>query len=398
MLSGNKARIKDIDGVDRLKLDWPEPIRVPAGEKSAALDEPSKIRQRLLQALEAIPDFESCSLLDYPLFFNAGDHIIWLALVRWVQEVRKAKILYVSNPGTFSYADFQRDSQKSPILFTGGGNLGDLWQDHQRFREMIIERYHDRPVIIMPQSIFFKDPAKLERARRIFNAHPDLTIFARENTSFELAQKYFDQCKVVKAPDIAFYLADRMEAAGTHPGSRIFLHWRDDQELANALHQRKDPKLRQVVFGDWNSFNKLSRPWQKMMRKFPALAEFWGRPSFQSLLVQVPEGQKKDILETAEKLASLPRASFHLRSLDFVVQATRQMAPFRLVISNRLHGHILCTLMRKPNVLLANAYHKNEAFYKTWTSEIPSTAFLPHFSLNDLIQYLNEEPLCLREP
>jgi pyruvyl transferase EpsO len=53
-----------------------------------------------------------------------------------------------------------------------------------------------------------------------------------------------------------------------------------------------------------------------------------------------------------------------------------QLSQSRLVITNRLHGHLLCLLLGIPNILLPNSYYKNESFYKTWTDQIPFCRFV----------------------
>ena len=47
-----------------------------------------------------------------------------------------------------------------------------------------------------------------------------------------------------------------------------------------------------------------------------------------------------------------------------------------LVISNRLHAHILCLLLEIPHVFLANSYYKNQSFYETWSHQIPFCKFV----------------------
>ena len=38
-----------------------------------------------------------------------------------------------------------------------------------------------------------------------------------------------------------------------------------------------------------------------------------------------------------------------------------------MVVTDRLHGHVLCTLLDIPHVLLDNADHKLSAYHNTWT-------------------------------
>jgi len=48
-----------------------------------------------------------------------------------------------------------------------------------------------------------------------------------------------------------------------------------------------------------------------------------------------------------------------------------QFKQHKLVITNRLHGHILCVLMGIPHVVIPNSYHKITSFYETWTHQVP---------------------------
>jgi len=53
-----------------------------------------------------------------------------------------------------------------------------------------------------------------------------------------------------------------------------------------------------------------------------------------------------------------------------------QLQQHRLVITNRLHGHLLCLLLGIPHVLLPSPYQKMRSFYSTWTHQIPWCRFV----------------------
>ena len=57
----------------------------------------------------------------------------------------------------------------------------------------------------MPQSVHFQDRKNLERAKSVFNSHPDLTIFARDNHSCDFLRDSFS-AKTNLCPDIALAL------------------------------------------------------------------------------------------------------------------------------------------------------------------------------------------------
>src|SRR5262249_47886968 len=43
----------------------------------------------------------------------------------------------------------------------------------------------------------------------------------------------------------------------------------------------------------------------------------------------------------------------------------------RVVVTDRLHGHVLCLVLGVPHVLLDNSYGKVRGFYETWTAGCP---------------------------
>jgi pyruvyl transferase EpsO len=48
------------------------------------------------------------------------------------------------------------------------------------------------------------------------------------------------------------------------------------------------------------------------------------------------------------------------------------LASGRVVITDRLHGHILCLLMGVPHVVLDNTYGKLSTFRDAWTADVDS--------------------------
>jgi exopolysaccharide biosynthesis predicted pyruvyltransferase EpsI len=47
------------------------------------------------------------------------------------------------------------------------------------------------------------------------------------------------------------------------------------------------------------------------------------------------------------------------------------IAPGRMLVTDRLHGHILACLLGRPNVVVDNSYGKVGAFVECWTKESP---------------------------
>jgi len=338
-----------------------------------AIHDPETIKGILHKALNKAGNFEQCALLDYPEHRNVGDHLIWLGSVFYLSGVAKTKISYTASIKNFSGSALEKLGNV-PIFFSGGGNIGDLWAECQEFREQIIANYRDRPIVILPQSIYFTSLSNLTKAALVFNSHPNLTLFVRDRYSYEIALKYFDNCRVILAPDIAFQMVGMPGLSlQANSESSILYHCRQDKEMQPNFSPASI-NLPNLVVEDWLSFK-----WLKSYNDLPAAAE-----------IQQPtqESESGALLESlsweewyyhhpcAAKFNQLYNPSIHQKAWAFMHSAVQQLRQYRLIITNRLHGHILCTLLEIPHIFLPNSYHKNEGFYETWTLHISLCRFI----------------------
>jgi exopolysaccharide biosynthesis predicted pyruvyltransferase EpsI len=62
---------------------------------------------------------------------------------------------------------------------------------------------------------------------------------------------------------------------------------------------------------------------------------------------------------------------FDSQSRIFVSRALTLLSLGRVVVTDRLHAHILCLLLGIPHILLNNLTGKNWNFYNTWTQDSP---------------------------
>lgn len=352
-------------------------------QASPELSSPEQIRDILHSALVNIGNFEQCALLDYPSYLNIGDHLIWLGTIFYLTDVLKTKINYAASIEDFSDSLMEQQIGKAPILFQGGGNFGDLWPRHQNFREQIVSKYKDRPIFILPQSIYFEKQDNLLKAADIFNSHPNLTLFIRDNYSYELAQKYFSNCQVIKTPDMAFQMVNMPELSfSVKPKHTILYHCREDSEL-NQNFATSEIKLTDFVVQDWVSYKWLYRGKYRNFDQW-----YWRIPGMVKL---VREGWQRGLSHPLERISryrwensptytakfnKLYHPTLHHNSWSLMHSGMFQLKRSRLVITNRLHGHILCLLLGIPHIFLPNAHHKNQAFYHTWTQEIPFCQFI----------------------
>ena len=54
-----------------------------------------------------------------------------------------------------------------------------------------------------------------------------------------------------------------------------------------------------------------------------------------------------------------------------LIRGLRILSAGKVVVTDRLHAHILCLLMNIPHVLLDNSYGKVNNFVDTWTKDSP---------------------------
>ena len=352
------------------------------------LEETKAIQQTLHTSLGSLGAFQRCVLLDYPSHYNIGDHLIWLGAIEWLTQVAGAELLYVASKRTYSAKSVHATPADAPIFLNGGGNLGDLWISHLHFQEQVVSQFPNRQVVILPQSIYFQSRAHLEEAKRIFNAHPNLTLFTRDDRSAEFARKHFDACRVIKSPDMAFALANSpvMLPDPSEKKKEILYHCRQDKEIQEAFLPEK-LSLDNVVVEDWVTKNKSKAFLERLTYRMPFL---WKTPITDVELKDV----SGDLLEKADAmrqtLGQLVEPKLHMRSLDLVLMGIHQLSQYRSVMTNRLHGHVLSVLLGIPHLFFPNSYHKNESFFETWTHRVPYCRMIknPAGELEDASNFL----------
>ena len=343
------------------------------------LSSPTKVKEALHQSLQGLGKIESCALLDYPDYPNIGDHLIWIGTIFYLSEVLKAQIKYSANLTGFSGELMNQKAGKVPILLHGGGNLGDLWLPHQNFREMIISQYPDRPIFILPQSIYFSDPNKLRKTADVFNSHPQLTIFARDNYSYQIASDHFNQCQVIKAPDMFFQMMNLPDIPiNIKPESSILYFCRQDKEF-NQGFSPDSLGISDLVIEDWVSYTWMAKAPEDWPIYIPGMVrlirEGWQR-GFATPREWLSRQKWEYLHPYVSQFRDMDQPELHRRSWSMMHSGMYQMLKYRLVITNRLHGHILCILLGIPHVFMPNSYYKNDLFYQTWTHQIPFCRFV----------------------
>ena len=300
------------------------------------------LRDQLRSTLAPLVEgHRSCALVDFPDHSNVGDSAIWLGALSWLADAG-VRIGYRCDAETYNRAHLEHFAPTGPIFINGGGNLGDVWQRHQRLREAIISDFKDRPIVQLPQTVHFQRAENLAAARQLFDAHPNLTLLVRDRPSFDLVRSEF-RARSALCPDMAFYIGQLERVR--QPDVGILWLRREDRERSGAA----GPAPSDVLACDWlDDRVPIHRRARNVLRPFAAREPGRGFVLARALAVAYD-------LQARQRL----RAGCHLLSRG------------RVVITDRLHAHILCLLLGIPHVLLDNSYGKVRRVHETWTAGAP---------------------------
>lgn len=291
-----------------------------------------EIRNKLDEIVRAIPVDRPVIYLDYPVHLNFGDILIMLGTERFfadhAYQVAKRASVYNCTARTFEPL-----KKGATIVLHGGGNFGDLYPIHQRFREDVVTRYRDKKIVLLPQSVHFDSKEALETSARIFRQHPDLTLFVRDAESLELVKDRFTD-KAFLMPDMAHSLQWPEPVKPGPTGDTLYLVRRDIE----ATGQGRQPERSY----DWIDFiPSLDRKVFGLILRLHRLEARLGRPL----------GAQQAWYAYCHRLAH---------------RMERLFAPYGTIWTSRLHGMIFSSLLHKQVVYTDNSYGKLSRYATLW--------------------------------
>ena len=255
-------------------------------------------------------------LLGTPFHGNLGDHLIAAAekqfFTDWFPEKR-----FIDCPMPFAirYLGFlQKHIRKNDIVcVSGGGWLGSLWPDDERFVRRVVKTFANNPVVIFPQTVFYKDdPAFMESGAKVYSSHPRLLFCLREKASYDfvVAHGFAAESNALLMPDFALDYKRGLSTAAPKE-NKILLCFRKDREILCG------DSVREAFAGAAASFAPV-----------------------------------KDV-------STIVPGSIPLKARDAAVaDKIREFSAGRLLITDRLHGMIIAALAGIPCLAFDNATHK----------------------------------------
>lgn len=306
-----------------------------------------KLRPKLIRRFCA--DKECVFLIATPIHGNLGDQAIVYAERQLFTKLKKRfHIIEVSNPLYTNNRELIQSviMERDIIVIDGGGSMGTLWLEEEYKMQDIVRRFPNNDIFIFPQTIFFSDDEKgnkeLAQAVSVYSSHKKLTIFCRDELSFELMQNNFSSVKTFYTPDIV--LSIKCPSSVVTRRKDVLICLRDDLECV------QDKTLEHKVCDYLKDLNVNLKMTSTLTGGY------------------IDKYSRKNEL----------------------YKKWKEFSEARLVITDRLHGMIFCAITGTPCIALDNVSHKVKGGY-FWLRELSYIVFLEEKDIPvELIQRMLE--------
>jgi pyruvyl transferase EpsO len=290
-------------------------------------------------------------LVDMPPYLNLGDSLIAIGEMSLLREGSvDLRGIYHGHPP--SRVLQQIDEQEGTIFIHGGGNFGTLWPAHQEFRERIATDYRRTRIVQLPQSIHFATEDSAARSFGVLRSHPDFVLFVRDEPSRALAIRHG-----IDSPQLNIDSAFMLDVGhALQPIASYCLLARGDLErrydtdaLAAGLRRRGA-----TVVCDWGVSHTT----------LPACVSRWR--------IGIDEAYA-GLLSRRAGGGSFPGGMFGAARFygNRLAIAKRALCAGTVLVTDRLHAHILAVLLKWPHVYLDNSYSKIDRFASAWGTSSP---------------------------
>lgn len=269
----------------------------------------------LYKAFHSQPVF----LVFTPEHANLGDHAIAYAEAKMFNRLG---IHFFEITGhqlyTLRHYNYLKMLNRATVFVNGGGNLGTLWPDIESMNRSLVEQLPDATICFFPNSIYYEDSPngrdELQKSVEIYNKHPKLFLYAREELSFSLMKSLYRHVKL--SPDMVLSLTPNL----------------DSSERSGCLICMRDDVERTVSEADYKTICLMA-------------ASYFEKVNFTNTVLDHNVSVKDREAELCKKLQEFSRAE--------------------LVITDRLHGMIFCAITGTKCVVLSGRSPKIQGCYES---------------------------------
>lgn len=257
---------------------------------------------------------------------NLGDMAITLAQREFIKAaLPDADIVWISNDDTYRAIRVIKRFIKSTDLITviGGGNMSDSYIHLETQRRHVVKSFQKNRVVLFPQTMFYNQTRigvkEQQISKTVYQSHPDLIMFARENNSYNRMKVAFPTVNVCLAPDIVL-----------------------------SLNKREPVLLRKGVLCCIRSDKESDFTEQQRTAILSAVEEKYSNV----MVTDTVDVSKEECTE----------ACFEATLNEF----WNKIKMAELVVTDRLHCMIFCAITNTPCIAIDNANQKVSGVYHDW--------------------------------
>lgn len=288
------------------------------------------IRGHLLENNHLVSHDRKIFILGVPDHYNLGDHAITYATRRLLKNLYpKTEIEEIPITKFARKLPYLKKNIKlgDMIVLQGGGNMGNTYWRNERIRREVIVHFPDIIKIIFPETIYYEPSSEgredFERSKRFYN-RKNIIVFAREQKSYEIMKKAYPRCRIYLVPDVVCFLSPYKTS---HEMSDIGLYFRHDGESSITSAERME------------------------------IGTF--------LESQTESFRYEDMIYRSQGYVGTANRNL------IVNKKIEEIASFKMIITDRLHAMIICSITGTPCIVIAGYNHKIRSFYETWLKNCP---------------------------
>ncbi|WP_314721262.1 polysaccharide pyruvyl transferase family protein [Haemophilus pittmaniae] len=304
------------------------------------------LKNKLSPIADLIKDKSDVFYFDYPLHLNVGDLLIYHGSEQFFKDhgiqIRLKRCEF----------DMDIDEVKAKItanttiLLHGGGNFGDLYPQHQKIREAMVTHFPNNRIIVLPQTLYFKDTDNLQQSAKLFHTHADCHLMARDQRTFDTFKVFSEH--VYLSPDMAHQLYGSLPCKTEMTGKALYF-LRKDVEASQIEKEITAALPADAHIKDWDDLlsmvdnNVLALSW-RLSKWANQRQAYWLKDQINRFWFTYTQG--------------------------IIKRVAKNFLSYDQVTTTRLHGHIFSCLLEIPNTVCDNAYGKNKAYAALWTKEL----------------------------
>lgn len=304
----------------------------------------------------SLPSGKRCFIFLAADYGNIGDIAISHAQKQYLENVLTGyEVISIPISQTrFVLSSIKKKIRAEDIVtIIGGGNMGGIYPDIEALRQLVIKSFPSNRIVCFPQTLDWDkslhSKRALKRIVKVYSGHPNIHIFARESITYKKLVDLFkrhNKVTVGLVPDIVMSsTAKDLGVSDNAQRSSILTCLRNDKEavLTNEQYQKLDDVL---------------------------------------------AATKYNIIKTDTHAGGSGLDDAQCSKL--LKDKLNQFRSAHLVITDRLHGMILCLLSGTPCLVLPNSNHKISQTWLDWLQNESRLIFVQQDNFENTPLYINQ--------